>query len=297
MTWEAYALCWKKKVNNIFQRKYYVFLLLIPLGSIYIAVHEFFSKEGTNAAFSVITFSVLLLINIAVFECYSKLADIFEYENEKNMYLQQIDMISKNTEEQKTIMEEFREERHNLINELIVLKDRVEQQDMESAIETINQMIQVCDNGERISNCGNSVVDAIINYKYIFAKEHEIRFRMKIFIPPKLPINQCAIGVILGNALDNAIDAVKQCRDHEKVIDISMGIKKEALVLVVKNPYEHELKRDRSGRFLTTKEDVGKHGYGLKSIRRVAKKYHGEVLVEAEDNIFQLTVVSYVGEI
>ena len=56
----------------------------------------------------------------------------------------------------------------------------------------------------------------------------------------------CDIGIALGNALDNAIEAVRDCRQHQKVIEISMGVKKQALVMLIKNPYEHVLKNDRS---------------------------------------------------
>lgn len=52
----------------------------------------------------------------------------------------------------------------------------------------------------------------------------------------------CDIGIALGNALDNAIEAVRDCRQHQKVIEISMGVKKQALVMLIKNPYEHVLK-------------------------------------------------------
>ena len=97
--------------------------------------------------------------------------------------------------------------------------------------------------------------------------------------------------MITKEKLEYAIEAVRDCRQHQKVIEISMGVKKQALVMLIKNPYEHVLKNDRSGKYQSTKTESGRHGYGLNSIARIAEKYQGEILVEAQDSVFCLTVV------
>lgn len=286
-----------KKNNEFIPAKYYFVILFIPIGSIYIAVNEFYSKINYhNTILSMITFSILLIFNIIIFEIYSKLAENFMFEKEKTVYAQQMDIISRSTEEQKKIMENFYEEKHNLINELVALKNSVENSDSINVIENINRIINVCDINEEFCNCGNNVVDALINFKYAVAKEQGIKFNLKIFIPEILTINQCDIGIVLGNAIDNAIEAVRQCKLTEKVIYISMGIKKEALVLVVKNPYEHCIKKDKNGNLLSTKEEVSRHGYGVNSIKRVAERYHGEVFIDTQNNIFAMTVIMNLGE-
>lgn len=144
---------------------------------------------------------------------------------------------------------------------------------------------------ETVSHSGNTVVDAIINFKYAVAKEYEIDFCLKTFIPDELPIEQCDLGIVLGNAIDNAIEAVKKCKNKEKIIEISMGVKKEAWVMVIKNPYEHKIKRDRAGRILSTKQEKNRHGYGLKSIMKIADEYQGEAVIDIKNHIFSLTVV------
>lgn len=210
---------------------------------------------------------------------------------EHTVYAQQFDMIEKITVSQKKMLEEFYEDRHNLLNKLIVLKNSVENSDKESVIRNLNQIIKNSNISENISNTGNSTIDCLINFKYAVAKEYGITFQLKIFIPEELSMEPCDIGIALGNALDNAIEAVRDCRQHQKVIEISMGVKKQALVMLIKNPYEHVLKNDRSGKYQSTKTESGRHGYGLNSIARIAEKYQGEILVEAQDSVFCLTVV------
>lgn len=287
-----FSVYWKKSINQVVPTKYYIALLFVPIGSIYIADNTFNSVEHEGSTFSaMVTFSILLLLNIVIFEIYHKLSENFLLERERTVYVQQLEIVSRNTEEQKKIMENFHQEKHNWINELIVLKNCVENSDKNSVIENINRIIKVCDVNEKISNSGNNVVDAIINFKYAVAKELGITFQLKIFIPDNLPLNQCDLGIILGNAIDNAIDAVKNCKTYEKTIEISMGIKKEALVLMVKNPYEHMIKKDKKGNLISTKKEFHKHGYGVSSIKRVADQYAGEVWIDTQDHIFTLTVI------
>ena len=219
------------------------------------------------------------------------MAENFILEKEKLIYTQQIEIVSRSTEEQKKMMENFYEEKHNLINELITLKNSVENSECEMVINDLNRIIKGCDVNENYSSCGNKIVDAIINFKYAIAKEFAIDFDLKIFIPEVLPINQCDIGIVLGNALDNAIEAVKQCQNSKKVIHIIMGIKKEALVLIIKNPYEHIIKKDKTGNLLTSKKNSSRHGFGVNSISRVVENYQGEVLIDTTDSVFSITVI------
>lgn len=140
------------------------------------------------------------------------------------------------------------------------------------------------------------MIDALLNTKYSIAKENGIQFLLKIFIPEELPINQCDLGVVLGNALDNAIEATEKCTGNDKDIEIAMGIKKQSLVLVIKNPYEGSLKQDKSGKLISTKNDFRRHGYGISSIQKVADKYGGDVIIETQDGKFVLTVMMNIGE-
>lgn len=283
------SVVWHNRNSEFMPNNFYLFLLLIPIGSIYIAINEFYSKN--NKISSIITISILILFNVVIFEIYIKMNEMFMYEKEKTVYAQQIDIISYNTLEQQKIMEDFHEEKHNLINELIALKGGIEKCDIENVIKNLNKIINNCHYVEAVSNSGNSTVDAIINFKYAVAREYGIEFCLKIFIPEELPIEQCDIGVVLGNAIDNAIEAVRECKNKEKIIEISMGVKKEAWVLVIKNPYEHEIKKDRTGMLLSTKQEKHRHGYGLKSIMRIAEEYQGEAVIDVENGVFSLTLV------
>lgn len=287
----VFSIMWEKTDNNFIPARYYVGLLFVPIVSIYIAVNEFYSINNMKEVLpSMVTFSILLLFNIIILEIYSKISENFIMEKEKAIYTQQINIMAINTEEQKKVMENFHREKHDWINELIALKNEIEYENKDVVLQNIDRIIQNCQFGEAISDTGNKCIDALINVKYTTAKEKGIDFILKIFIPEELPINQCDMGIVLGNILDNAIEATEKCNSSAKKIEIIMGIKKEALVLVVKNPLAGSLKRNKDGKLLSTKEDSKRHGYGINSVIKVARKYNGDVIIEEEGGEFVITV-------
>lgn len=287
----VFSIMWEKTDNNFIPARYYVGLLFVPIGSIYIAVNEFYSINNMKEVLpSMVTFSILLLFNIIILEIYSKISENFIMEKEKAIYTQQINIMAINTEEQKKVMENFHREKHDWINELIALKNEIEYENKDVVLQNIDRIIQNCQFGEAISDTGNKCIDVLINVKYTTAKEKGIDFILKIFIPEELPINQCDMGIVLGNILDNAIEATEKCNSSAKKIEIIMGIKKEALVLVVKNPLAGSLKRNKDGKLLSTKEDSKRHGYGINSVIKVARKYNGDVIIEEEGGEFVITV-------
>lgn len=287
----VFSIMWEKTDNNFIPARYYVGLLFVPIGSIYIAVNELYSINNMKEVLpSMVTFSILLLFNIIILEIYSKISENFIMEKEKAIYTQQINIMAINTEEQKKVMENFHREKHDWINELIALKNEIEYENKDVVLQNIDRIIQNCQFGEAISDTGNKCIDALINVKYTTAKEKGIDFILKIFIPEELPINQCDMGIVLGNILDNAIEATEKCNSSAKKIEIIMGIKKEALVLVVKNPLAGSLKRNKDGKLLSTKEDSKRHGYGINSVIKVARKYNGDVIIEEEGGEFVITV-------
>lgn len=290
---------WKDTSSTRFMPlKNYLALLFVPVGSIYIAAEVFYSNSDTEQMFlSMITFSILLLFNIIILEIYSKIDANFMLEKEKAVYTQQVNMMSINTEEQKQIMENFHREKHDWLNKLIVLKNQLENEDKEVAIQSIDKIIKNSCDVEAISNTGNKSIDAILNVKYTVAKEKGIEFFLKIFIPVELPIDQCDIAVVLGNALDNAIEATERCQHSIRKIEIIMGVKKESLVIVIKNPFEGSLKRNKNGNLLSTKDDFNKHGYGINSIKNVVARYGGNVFIDEENGKFVITISMNIPEI
>ena len=96
---------------------------------------------------------------------------------------------------------------------------------------------------------------------------------------------------IFGNALDNAIEYVKKVSDVEKrLIHVVVSKKQGFLLICFENYFEGNLLYEE-GLPKTTKKDKRFHGYGLKSIKMIAKKYDGQVSIDTDNNWFELAII------
>lgn len=283
------SLHWDKRYIDQIPSRFVLTLLLVPISSIFIMVTQY--QPGNTYLLSTGILSIMLLFNIIAFDAYTIIGRFFLLEKENAVHAGQLSMIAKSMEEQTKLMEEFYEEKHNLINELTALRGGLNQENNKEAIRNLDRLLACYHGMGNIFSSGNSTVDALINAKYATAREYGISFDLHINVPEELAVEPCDLGIVIGNALDNAVTAVRKCKSPEKVIEISMGVRKNAWIMVMKNPYEHKIQKSRSGEILSDKPEKRKHGYGLRSIHRIAESYDGDVLIDTENGWFTLTVV------
>lgn len=284
------SVLWDKKYKGLLPGRFILVLLPVPAVSIYITLAQYRHPGDSPIIASSIT-AMLLLLNLTTFDVYIRICRFFFREQENAIHAEQLSLISQNMEEQKKLMEEFYEEKHDLINELTVLRGKMTKDSHGEALESLDRILDCYHGMGSISQSGNSAVDAVINAKYAAAKKYGISFHLQISVPEELAIESRDLGVVIGNALDNAIAAVRECSFAEKVIQISMGVRKNAWIMVMKNPYEHAIKRNRNGEIISGKPAGERHGYGLRSIKRIAKSYDGDVIIDTDGGWFSLTVV------
>lgn len=128
---------------------------------------------------------------------------------------------------------------------------------------------------------------------YVTSHENHIDFSLDIKIPMKMEFKGADICLILGNLLENAVEAAERVR-KKKYIKIQMKYDKGNLLIFLMNSYQGRLIKMKDERLKSTKSDAGNHGVGLPSVYRAAAKYNGTVTVD--DSIperFLVRVVLY----
>ena len=99
------------------------------------------------------------------------------------------------------------------------------------------------------------------------------------------------VSNLFGNALDNAIESVDKIADPERrLIHLSVARQKGFAAIRIENCYDGEL-HFANGLPITTKKDVGYHGFGVKSIQNTAAKYGGTATITTHDGWFELRVL------
>lgn len=278
--------------------RYSFMLVLIPIGSIYIMNNIFmlgYSLHSNRANIqSAVTAVILLGVNVLVFYIYIKLADDLQLRRMTSVYEQQLDLCERHQQERELSILQLRDVRHNMKNNLVSILAYAENGDNEKIIGFVNEIME--EGGIKtstVTNSGNIVIDSLIGYWYVEAKKVGIDFSVNLNIPMEMPFRGADICLILGNLLENAVEAAQKA-EGKKYIRLHMKYDKNNLLLFVANNYKGVLIKTKDKRLKSTKTDVGNHGVGLSSVYRIAAKYHGVVTIDdGVTNRFLIRVVLY----
>ena len=262
--------------------KYDIMLLVNLIGSMYVVYNIFMksiSKNNVHLKESLVSSLVIFAINIITFKLYQGLSRQKELEKYNLVYEQQLNLCTQHMKEKENVMLEFRNARHDMKQQLIYLKH-------------LKKMLEIPTMSNLgISRTDNIVVDALINAKFSLAQQFAIDFNIDIHIPIELPFSNADLSILLGNILDNAIEASSRLPESRRKIKIYICYDKNVLIITIINNYLGHLIRDSNGKLVSTKKDYQNHGIGLKSVEKIADKYHGSVVIETENDLFTIKII------
>lgn len=177
---------------------------------------------------------------------------------------------------------------HDLKHQIHWLRDNTHSEEKRKALDAMEEEIQVY---ELRVNTDNKVLDAILTAAAQSAWEQKIQ--LHCFVDGKAVefMSSIDISTLFGNALDNAIEAVRQVEDpNGRIIDVIVSRKNNFTSICVRNPYVGNLKM-HNGFPLTTKSNTDDHGFGVRSIQSIVAKYDGSVSVHHDGGIFELRIL------
>lgn len=214
----------------------------------------------------------------------------------------QISSMQEHMEDMERIYSGIRGMKHDMKNTLCVIHslsagdDAKRNEELQAYLSEMNRSIE---NLEVRFKTGNMVADTLLNMKYHEAVRDISDLKMdvdKLLLPQGLVIHSYDIGVILGNAVDNAIEACRKLKAKEPEADafirVSSMQKGNLLILKVENSFDGRLVIRSQDEFpITDKADKKFHGIGLAKIKNTAKKYQGTMDFKIKDRVFILSVM------
>ena len=162
----------------------------------------------------------------------------------------------------------------------------------EIAAETIEEISSLVDIYDSDIKTGNTSMDLILTEKSRICSKNKIRISIMAEGTALSMLNEPDTYSLLGNILDNAIEAVKKLPEDKRSISFSVKALGGLTTIKEENPYlEGELRFGSDGLPLTSKANKANHGYGVRSIDYVAKKYGGDLTISASDGIYSLSLL------
>lgn len=289
----------KKQFSEISVRSFLT-ILLIPVSSIYL-MHQIYliaAKYEEYNRFSIITSILLLLVNYVIFEVYDWMSRDAELRSQNRLYQQQLDLCNNQAEERESLYLEIRRIRHDMKNHLTGLFGMIHAGESDAAEAYIQKMLDdgIGDRIGEVSRSGNIVIDSLINHKYALAQKNQIQFDANVFVPSSLPFQSGHLVIILGNLLENALEACGKLPHGQRYIKLEVSYVKKMLQICICNSCLPKHRKDATGKYLTTKKNNREHGIGLTSVEQAVSCYHGEAMITETGNKFTVTVVMYAND-
>lgn len=232
---------------------------------------------------------IIILLAITVLTVLAIISrSIFIKLVDKRIAAYQNDLVEKHYEEVENMYRQVRGWRHDYKHHIQTMKAHLAMGQYEELDGYLNELDADLMSVDTVLKTGNVRIDAALNSKLALAKAKGIRVNAKAVVPKTLMIKEVDLCVIIGNLLDNAIEACVKEDKEKQFIRVYIDILKEQLYIYVSNSMSDNI-RKHGGQYLSTKR--GNHGFGLMRIDRVVQKYDGFLNRQHEEGVFATEIM------
>ena len=195
------------------------------------------------------------------------------------------EILQKHYEEVENMYAKMRDWRHDYRHHIQTMKVHAANGEYEEISRYLDMLDDDLTNLETVIKTGNRMADAILNSKLSVATKNGITVKAEAKIPVALSVSEIDLCIIIGNLLDNAIDACMELPVEKRLIRIYMEMKGNFLYLALTNTSGGKKKKS----FRSTKGEG--HGFGISRMDAVVKKYGGYITRASEDEAFSTEVL------
>ena len=187
--------------------------------------------------------------------------------------------------------QQLRTQVHDEKNLLLALKALLQNNNIKHSLEILNERLGNL-SFNTTSYSGDIAIDTLLSLKFSEANKSGITIHHNIAVLSNIYISSLDLVLLLGNALDNSIDACKKLDNtFERIINLTLKTTKNHISVIIENPFNGDIVYDDFSKILTAKKDKDSHGFGLKSINFITQKYNGVCKIDTANKTFRLEVL------
>ncbi len=144
-----------------------------------------------------------------------------------------------------------------------------------------------------VIHTGNIGLDSIVSFKLRQAQQRRIDAAWEIRVGGRILIGDRDINSLMGNLFDNAVEACLRLPRDRRKIRLKITSSETAFYFQMANSFDGRLCRNCRGELLSRKPDKKNHGIGMKTVRRIARKYCGDIRIEQQEDMFVVKGLLY----
>lgn len=266
--------------NNFYsQKREYIFMLLAFISTMFSTIMYAYlitNKDTYSKFFLLSCFMGMIMMILAFFFVMDYVQKDEQKKQEFYFIEQQNELLERGLKEQEKTFALWQQSIHDYKHKIAMLDTLANNKQFDKIHDILSQEMEKFNDKAFYISTGNKVLDVIINSKMNVAKENKVNFTFNIKLDGGMKIEDIDLCIMLGNLLDNAIEASKD--EYDPIIHVSIGNKNNFFVIKVINKYsKSEIKLG------TSKENPAFHGIGLKSVKNIVKKYDGNFYIGCEN--------------
>lgn len=230
------------------------------------------------------TYGILLRTIIAI----SRNAELRE-----KLYLTEIQITAQQKHMQllQTRIQETRRSRHDIRHHFVVLGNFAKNKDLKGLETYLEKASALSFLQPAEIYCDSSAVNALLSYYKEQAEKEEIKVILKVSLLEKIPVTDTELCIILGNLLENAVEACRRMDSPDRFIDLELSMISGALlVVIIRNSYEGAIQQAQDGTFFSGKA-ADRRGIGISSVLNITEKYNGMSRFEYKEQVFQVSLM------
>lgn len=232
---------------------------------------------------------VLILIALAyttIFLALFEQLHMMKTQERQRVFEAQAMMMYHRVEDMRQAEEDIRIQRHDMRHQFQTIATLAQRGDTKALRDYIGTSQAMLDTVGPQRCCANPTLDAVLVHAAKQAEALGIRMEISIALPDELPADALELSIVFANALENAIQAVRELPEERRYV-LCKSVIHPRFIMEISNPYAGEIVFDRSGVPVTDKPG---HGIGTRSIVAFAEKYNAVCLFRAENGWFKLQI-------
>ena len=232
------------------QRAEELFFIILPMAGValYYALYKMAREAGPNDQYNglqwlIVAAVALLVMNLSLYPAYLFVMGAVHNHKSLTLYKKYIELFRQEQFLEEAAAAEILELKHDMKQHLVCLRKLILEDLKDEAVDTIETLIGNTERkGALKSNTGNIVVDALVNHAWFRAVERKIDFQVKLNGLSDVEIPNSDLCILLGNALDNALEASEYMPEGQRTIWVEISYMKKCLLIRLRNRYTEELK-------------------------------------------------------
>lgn len=180
---------------------------------------------------------------------------------------------------------ETRKARHDLRHHMNAISGFLNADDKAGLRNYLSQYVETLPKSDNLISTGNYIADIIVEHYMSLAKDNGIEVDFNLHIPKNCFIADTDFCVLMGNCLENSIDACLKNKRENRFIRVDSAVTNKYLAITITNSYDGN-EQTLNEKFLSDKRERNDVGIGLNSVEAIVKNYNGEFKVKCKDKVF-----------